>query len=195
MAALALAARMLTLSVRGGADAFVASPQLLSVAAEAFGRRVVEMKRSSPRSVVGMVSGAVGASSASVSKEAGGGSLGERLRADFPILDQVRLYAGAPDAVFSGLRCKWCDLTFARRVLGVSMPWMSFSPRRDHVVLQEAAGFVGMRRAHGCDGVWSTRALPSIPSADSLRYGMVGMWTCGSCVLDRSHVRSDRLLV
>lgn len=89
MTALAVGTLTLALLARGGADAFVASPQLLSVAAEAFGPRGGGMKRSSPRVFVGMVSGAVGATSASKVGEAGGGSLGERLRADFPILDQV----------------------------------------------------------------------------------------------------------
>ena len=88
-AALAAAALMLPLG-REGADAFVASPQLLSAAAAASGRRGVESRRTSPRGLVGMVSGAVGASSASVKEgDHGGVSLGERLRADFPILDQV----------------------------------------------------------------------------------------------------------
>lgn len=103
-----MAASLVMLSSSSRVDAFLMSPQLLSSAAAAavFGRRepattettpsrMVPSRQSSRRvrqMVVGMVSAAAVDGAASTSKEADGDaglSLGERLRADFPILDQV----------------------------------------------------------------------------------------------------------
>lgn len=75
------------LSCIGLADAFLVSPPVLAGAAVGR-RRGLESTTASPRTVVGMVSAAVGAGSSSATEERGS-SLGERLRADFPILDQV----------------------------------------------------------------------------------------------------------
>lgn len=94
-------------------DAFLVSPQLLSSAAaavcgrresgvmEAIAWRKMPSSQTSQRvrqMVVGMVSAAAVDGLASTSKEDGDAaadclSLGERLRADFPILDQVCLCA------------------------------------------------------------------------------------------------------
>eukprot|EP00752_Nemacystus_decipiens_P002008 g1928.t1 len=74
------------------ADAYLVSPAVLAGAA--VGRRGLEATTTPPRAVVGMVSATVGAGPSSATGERGS-SLGERLRPDFPILDQ-EAYPGKP---------------------------------------------------------------------------------------------------
>lgn len=102
----AAAVGLTVLSCAGLADAFLVSPPVLAGAA--VGRRGLEAATVSPRVVVRMVSATVGAGPSSATEDRGP-SLGERLRADFPILDQVcvrpelyhvRPYGGKPAGVF-----------------------------------------------------------------------------------------------
>lgn len=103
VAVTAVAGAVMMLSFR--ADGFLVSPQQLlapavartttttTTATEAtIGQRGLSLTRASPRVVVGMVSaaGVASASSATTGEESKEErSLGERVRADFPILDQV----------------------------------------------------------------------------------------------------------
>lgn len=88
-AAAGLAAAAVLSSCASLADAFLASPPVQAGAAVGRPGRL-GVTRMSPRAGFRMVSAAVGVDSSSATEEEGRGlSLGERLRADFPILDQV----------------------------------------------------------------------------------------------------------